>query len=148
MRFLAIFLSLVHRINFKLHILIILNDLDKLAFISPILDHSKVTKISFWMIQGAKKVVFGHFLELRASDRLQTAYYDYTKWSWQVGSHITHAGSFKNHKNAFLDDQKSQKLGFWPFSGVWSVGSTWHCILWKEYMLSTLFCITGSRTIV
>ena len=41
-----------------------------------------------------------------------------------------HEGSFKCHKNAFLNDPKSQKWGFWPFSGLWSVGSTLYCILW------------------
>ena len=41
-----------------------------------------------------------------------------------------HEGSFKGHKNSFLNDPKSQKRGFWPFSGVWSVGSTRYCILW------------------
>ena len=41
-----------------------------------------------------------------------------------------HEGSFKCHKNAFLNDPKSQKRGFWPFSGLWSVGSTWYCIMW------------------
>ena len=41
-----------------------------------------------------------------------------------------HVGSFKGHKNAFLNDPKSQKRGFWPFSWVWSVGSTWYCRLW------------------
>ena len=35
-----------------------------------------------------------------------------------------HEGSFKNYKNAVLNDPKRQKRGFWPFSGVWSVGST------------------------
>ena len=35
-----------------------------------------------------------------------------------------HGGSFKSHKNAFLNDPKSQNGGFWPFSGVWSVEST------------------------
>ena len=42
-----------------------------------------------------------------------------------------HEGSFKGHKNAFLNDPKGQKRGFWPFSGVWSVKSTWYCILWQ-----------------
>ena len=41
-----------------------------------------------------------------------------------------HVGSFKGHKNAFLNDPKSQKRCFWPFSWVWSVGSTWYYILW------------------
>ena len=36
-----------------------------------------------------------------------------------------HKGSFKNHKNAFLNDLKSQKWGLWAFSYVWSIGSTW-----------------------
>ena len=35
-----------------------------------------------------------------------------------------HDGSFKDHKNAFLNDPKGQKWGFWPFSGVSSVVST------------------------
>ena len=33
------------------------------------------------------------------------------------------AASFKNQKNAFLNDPNSQKRGFGPFSGVWSVVS-------------------------
>ena len=41
-----------------------------------------------------------------------------------------HEGSFKDHKNAFLNDPKSQKRCFRPFSWVWSVGLTWYCILW------------------
>ena len=41
-----------------------------------------------------------------------------------------HEGSFKNHRNAYLSYPKSQKRGFWPFSGVSSVGSTSYCILW------------------
>ena len=72
-------------------------------------------KMPFWVIQIAKNKVFGHFLELGASDRLQIAHYDSSKWSWQVGSHISHAGSFKNHRNAFLNDPRSQKRGFGPF---------------------------------
>ena len=35
-----------------------------------------------------------------------------------------HEGSLKNHKIAFLNDPKGLKIGFGPFSGVWSVGST------------------------
>ena len=35
-----------------------------------------------------------------------------------------HVGSFKGHKNAFLNDPKSQKRCFRPFSRVWSVGLT------------------------
>ena len=148
-------------------------------------DHSKVTKMHFWMIQRAKKEVFGHFLEFGLLDRLDIAYCDSTKCfptfgnitrSWRIIQRslkcifewskepknrfsaifwslicwidlILHImivlnvfqlsarlpcreGSFKSHKNAFLNDPKSQKIGFWPFSWVWSVGSTWYCIFW------------------
>ena len=148
-------------------------------------DHSKVTKMHFWMIQRAKKEVFGHFLEFGLLDRLDIAYCDSTKCfptfgnitrSWRIIQrslkcifewskepknrfsaifwslicwidlilHIMivlnvfqlsatlpgHVGSFKDHKNAFLNDPKSQKRCFRPFSRVWSVGLTWYCILW------------------
>ena len=149
------------------------------------LDHSKIRKMHFWMIQSAKNEVFGHFLEFGLLVRLDIAYFDGTKcfltfgndtrW-WRIiqksqkcifeGSkepkkevfdHFLgfglldrldiaycdstkcfptlemlpgHEGSFKDRKNAFLNDPKAQKRGFWLFSGVWSVGSTWYCILW------------------
>ena len=67
MMFLAIFLSFVYWINFKLHISIVLIDLDKWAVISPALDPSKLTKKPFRVIQRAKDKVFGHFLEFGAS---------------------------------------------------------------------------------
>ena len=182
---LAIFLSLVHRINLILHILTILNGLNNLAMIWLMLDHSKIRKMHFWMIQRAKKEVFGHFLEFGLLDRLDIADCDSTKcfptfgnvtrswriiqisqisifeWSkrpkmrflaiflslvcWidlifyivivvNVFQHLArllgHEESFKNYKNAVLNDPKYQKRGFWQFSGVWSVRSTWYCILW------------------
>ena len=52
---LAVFSSLVDRINLILHILIILTVLNNLAMISLLLDHSKISKMHFWMIQRAKK---------------------------------------------------------------------------------------------
>ena len=75
-RFLAIFSSLVCRIDLILHIVVVLN----------ILQH--------------------------------------------VPTRLGHEGSFKNHRNAFFNNSKSKKRGFWPFSWVWSVGSTWYGILW------------------
>ena len=80
----------------------------------------------FWMIHMG----FGQFLAFRTSDRLDIAYFDRTKWCAWVGHDITHAGSFKIHKNAFLNDPNSQKWGFWPFSWVRCIGSTSNCILW------------------
>ena len=61
------------------------------------------------MIQIAKNDVFGHFLEFGMRYQLDIAYLDSTKWFAWVGDLITHTGSFKNHKNAFLNDPNSQK---------------------------------------
>ena len=72
-------LGLVTRMDFILHIFIILNGLNNLAMIWLMLDHSKIRKMHFWMIQRAKKEVFGHFLELGLLDRLDIAYCDSTK---------------------------------------------------------------------
>ena len=67
------------------------------------------------MIQTAKNQVFGHFLEFHSSDRLEIAYFHFAKQSLQLGGHIARAGSFKNHKNAFLDDPMSKKFVFGHF---------------------------------
>ena len=64
--------------DFKLHILIILNDVDMWVVISSMLDHSEITKMPFWMIQNAKNGVFDHFLEFGLLDRLDIAYYEST----------------------------------------------------------------------
>ena len=31
---------------------------------------------------------------------------------------MAHVGSIKSDKNAFLNDPKCQKVGFWPFFGL------------------------------
>ena len=69
------------RIDSILHILIELNGAHELAMISLMLDHSKFTKMPFWMIQIAKNEVFGHFLEFGGLERHDVAYFDRTKWS-------------------------------------------------------------------
>ena len=43
------------------------------------MDHSKITKMHFWMIQKAKKEFFGHFLEFALLDRLDIVHCDGTK---------------------------------------------------------------------
>ena len=76
------------------------------------------------MIQRAEKEVFGHFMEFDLLDGLGIAYYDSTKCFQRLATLPGHEGSFKSLKNAFLNDPKCQKGGFWPFSGDWVVGST------------------------
>jgi hypothetical protein len=68
------------------------------------------------MIQIAKTEVFGHFLQFEAWDCVDIAYFHRTEWWALVGRRVTHCGSFKNHKNAFLNDPNSQKRGFRPFA--------------------------------
>ena len=53
------------------------------------------------------------------------------------------AGSFRNQKNAFMNDPKSQKGGFWPFSGVQSVYQVLKFNKIIELLSSTVF--TGFR---
>ena len=73
---------------------ILRNGLDKWAVISPMLDHSKITKMPFSMIQTAKNEAFGHFLEFGAFDLLDIAYSNRTKWFACIGQCISHAWSF------------------------------------------------------
>ena len=41
-----------------------------------------------------------------------------------LGTLVAHEELFKSVKNAFLNDPKCQKGGFWPFSGLRSFGLT------------------------
>ena len=75
----AIFLSLMRQIDFKLHILIVLNDLDKWVVIPPMLDQSKITKMHFLNDPKSQKWVFDRFLEFGALDRLYIEYFDRIK---------------------------------------------------------------------
>ena len=63
------------------------------------------------MIQKAKKEVFGHFLEFGLLDRLDIADCDSTVLNVSQLSAMLpgHEGSFKHHKNSFLNDPKGQK---------------------------------------
>ena len=99
---LAIFSSLVHPVSSILHILIKLNGLNNLATISLMLDHSKIRKMHFWMIQSAKKEFFGHFLEFGQLDRLDIADCDSTK----------RFPTFGNVTKSWRIIQKSQKSIF------------------------------------
>ena len=126
MSFLAIFLSLAYRIDFKLHILILQNDLDKWAVILPMLGSLKNHKNAFWMIQRAENEVFGHLLEFGASDRLQLHILimlnDLDRWA-VISPMLDYSKITK---------MPSRKWGFWPFSWVWCIRSTWYRIFWKN----------------
>ena len=68
--------------------------------------------------------LLGPYLGFGQSGGLHIAYSDSTRCRQQFGYNIAHAGSFKSCKNAFLNDPKCQKGGFWPFFGLRSFGST------------------------
>ena len=70
------FSSWLGPMDFILHNLIVLNGLNNLAAMWHMLDHSKIIKMPFWMIQIAKNEVFGHFLEFETSERLDIADFD------------------------------------------------------------------------
>ena len=78
-KFLAIFLSLVCWIDLILHIVIVLNVFQHSATLPGHERSFKDHKNTFWMIQRAKKEVFGHFLKFGLLDRLDIAYCDCTK---------------------------------------------------------------------
>ena len=81
-------------------------------------DHSKSTRMHFWMIQRAKIEVFGHFLEFGLLDRLDIAY----------GDRIKCFSTFGNLTRSRRIIQKSQKSIF-----EWSKGQkeTFLAIFWS-----------------
>ena len=85
-----------------MHISIELNGVHDLAILSLMLDHSKIRKMPFWMIQIAENEVFGRFLEFRTLDRLDIAYFDRTTWCSRFGLVIV-----------VLDHSKIMKMPFW-----------------------------------
>ena len=44
-------------------------------------------------------------------------------------------------QNAFLNDPKSQKGGFWLFFWVWPVEWSWYCILWWYLMFANIWAV-------
>ena len=94
------------------------------------------------MIQKAKNEVFGHFLEFGLLDRLDIAYCDsFTNFRQCYQVKLDHS---EIKKNAFMNDPKSQKGGFWPFSGVQSVYQVLKFKKIIELLSSTvLTCFTG-----
>ena len=122
--FLAIFWCLVCWIDFMLHIKIVLNEFQhsatlpghegsfkchKNAFLNDPKSQKKRFLVIFWALVRWIDLILHNVIVLNISQVLKTL--------------TDHEGSFKCHKNAFLNDPKSQNRGFWPFSGLRSVGS-------------------------
>ena len=123
MGFYTNFWSLVNQIDLIFDILIVLNDFDTWAVISPMLDHSKITKIPFWVIQRAKNDVFDHFLEFGLLVRLDIAYYETTTCLTTLI--VTRSRIIiQKPRKCIFDQSKGSKKGFCQFQGLWSVGSS------------------------
>ena len=101
---------------------------------------SNITR-SWWIIQRLQKCIFEWSKEPKK--RFLTIFWSLVCWIdfilhilivlnvFQLSSTLpSHEGSFKNHKNIFLNDPKCEKRGFWAFSGVWSLGLTCYYIFW------------------
>ena len=72
----------------------------------------------FWMIQRAKKEVFGHFRDFGLLDRLGIAYCDGIKCFSGFGNLTRSWRIIQKSLKYILNDPKRQKGGFWPFSGI------------------------------
>ena len=123
-RFLAIFLSLVHRITLILHILTILNDVNNLGMIWLMMDHSKIRKMHFWMIQRAKKEVFGHFLDFGLLDRLGNADFDSTKCFPRFGNITRSWRIIQKSKKCLFERPKVPKKRF--------LAVLWTYVIWID----------------
>ena len=78
-------------------------------------NHSKITKMQFWMIQRAKKEGFGHHLESGLLDWLDLHILLVLNVYQRSAMLPGHEGSFKDLKNAFLNDPRAKKEVFGHF---------------------------------
>ena len=80
-------------------------------------DHTKITNIHFEWHKRPKKRFFALLLSLVCWIDL-ILHIVIALNAFQLSAMLPgREGSFKDHKNAFLNDPKGQKRGFWPFSG-------------------------------
>ena len=82
--------------------------LHDLASVSLMLDHSRITKMPFWLNQRSKNEALGQILEFGASDWLDTSFSGSTKWSLWFVHVILCVRSFKSHKNATRGQQDAK----------------------------------------
>ena len=82
-------------------------------------DHSKVTEMPLWMIQSAKKDIFGRFMDLGLLDLLDIAYYDGSKCISTFGT-VTRSWKMilKTQKCIFERPTKAKKKFMAIFCGL------------------------------
>ena len=137
---LAFFWSLVCWVDLILHIVIGLNALQhSSALPDPERSFKNHKKDYFGMILRVKKQVFGRFKDFCQLNRLDVAYGISTKHFSTLSSVTRSWRMIRNRRNAFPNDPKSEKLGFWPSSGLQVVEPTWYCIIDILIVLNKVF---------
>ena len=109
-------------------------------------DHSNVTKMHFWMIQRAKKEVFGHFLEFGLLDWLDIAYCDSTKCFPPVAN-VTRSWKIIQKPQKCNFDPMSRKRSLWPFPGLWSLRGFHFTEYLTDNLVTSLARDLGSRVV-
>ena len=122
--FFTIFWSWVCWIDLILHVVIVLNVFKLWTTIKGHEGSFKDNKNAFLNDPKCQK---RGFLDLGLMDRLDIAYDDRTIYFPTFGK-VTRP--LMSTKMQFWMIRSAKKRGFWSFSSVRSVGSTWYCILW------------------
>ena len=86
-----------------------INDLQRLGTVIAHEGSFKSVKMHFWMIQSAKKEVFGYFLEIGLWDWLDIAYFDRTKCVLTFNNANMPWIIIQKCQNVFMNDPKCQK---------------------------------------
>ena len=94
-------------------------------------DHSKITKMHFWMIQTPKKEVFGHFLEFGLLDRLDIAYCERIKCFPTFGNVTRSWRIIQRSQKCIFEWSKRPKKRFLAIflSSVWWIDSILHIVI-------------------
>ena len=139
----AVFLSLVDRINLILQILMILNDPNNFGHDIAYAGSFKNHKMHFWMIQRAKNEVFGHFLEFGLLDRLDTAYCDSTKCFPTFGKVTRSWKIIQRSQKCIFEWSKEPKTRFLAI--FWSL-VCWTDLIYHIMILQNVFQRLGMVT--
>ena len=90
-------------------------------------------KMPFWMIQSAKKEFFGRFLDLGLLDRLDIAYYDWTKRFPTFTTLLACYGSFKGSK------RENVSFSLFPLFSLFSLFSLFTFLSFLSFLSFSFF---------
>ena len=105
-------------------------------------DHSNVRKMHFWMIQRAKKEVFGHFRDFGLLHRLDIAYCDGTKCFSGFGNLTRSWRIIQKSLKCIFEWSKAPKKRFSWFMQKWAKKEIFDDFLgfgWLDYFHNAYF---------